>query len=245
MLIYICEDSESDALRLNHHLITFSKEKQYNFDIISFSSGDELVTDFEQSHNWPELLFLDIYMNGKNGIDTARHLRSLGYSGGIIFTTSSTEHAMDSYEVNALYYLQKPYDHSHFINAMERCRHILKNAQQNFTFTLKKKKFSIPYADILFFETGQHTVILHMISGTVSFPGSLTQITELLCQSDNFVSVGRSFLINLNHVSGRFHNDLLMSDHSIVQIPLRKQDEILAIVERWQQDKQTDAGKNG
>ena len=237
MLIYICEDSKSDTLRLKHHLDTFSKERQYNFEIVAFSSSETLFADYENTQKQPDLMFLDIYMDGENGMDTAKKLRNMGYEGGIIFTTSSTEYAMDSYEVNALYYLQKPYDHNHFVNAMERCNHILQKTQNSFTFIRKKKEYSIPYADILFFETGQHTVIVHTTSDTISFPGSLNQIAEVLQHADNFLTVGRSFLINLDHVTGQFQNDLIMSDDSIVQIPVRKKDEVLSAVEQWQKRK--------
>lgn len=239
MLIYLCEDSESDMLRLKHHLTTFSKETHYEFEIIAFSSGEELLEMYQHTSQTqkPKLLFLDIYLEGKNGIEIARQLRSLGYLGGIIFTTSSMEHAMDSYEVNALYYLQKPYNHTHFMNAMKRCHHILIQEEQTFTYIWKKKELSIPYVDILFFETGQqHTVIMHTINDTIAFSHSLSQITASFLQVKNFLSVGRSFLINLNHVIGKQGNDLIMRDNSIVQIPIRKQKEILLAVEQWQKE---------
>lgn len=237
MLIYLCEDSESDVLRLKHYLTTFLTENHYKFEITDFSSGEELLEAYKETSKKPELLFLDIYMEGTNGVDTARQLRNLGYIGGIIFTTSSTEHAMESYEVNALYYLQKPYNKNHFINAMERCRPILIKTQQTFTYISKKKELSIPYADILFFETGQqHTVIMHTLHDTIAFSGSLSQITASFLQVENFLSVGRSFFINLNHVKGKQENDLIMRDNSIVQIPIRKQREILYAVEHWQKE---------
>lgn len=88
----------------------------FSYDIVSFSRGEELMTEFRRTACQPDLVFLDIYMDGKNGIDTARLLRDMGYTGGIIFTTSSTEHVMNSYEINALYYLQKPCDYRHFIS---------------------------------------------------------------------------------------------------------------------------------
>lgn len=237
MLIYLCEDSASDALRLQHHLRSFSKEYLLDFQISSFDSGITLFKDYSSAFVKPDLMFLDIYMDGKNGMDIAKELRHMGYTNGIIFTTSSTEHAMDSYEVNALYYLQKPYTHQDFINAMDRCWHIFKEAQQTFTFRKKGCTCSIPYSDILFFETGQqHTLLLHTTSGTFPFIGSLNQIASTFCQNNNFLPVGRSFIINLNHVAGRLKNDLVMSDNSIVQIPLRKQEYILSIVEHWKQN---------
>ena len=230
MLIYICEDAESDLIRLKRHLDKFSKEKMFTFDIESFSRGEELIAEFCRAARQPDLVFLDIYIDGKNGIDTARQLRSRGYESGIIFTTSSTEHAMDSYEVNALYYLQKPYDHKHFINAMERCNDILRKIQQNFTFTVRKKEFTIPYADIIFFETGRHTVILHTLSDTISFTGSLSNIVREFNGTESFLPVGGSYLINLNHVKSQAEKDLTMSDGSVVQIPLKKRREIFSVV---------------
>lgn len=181
----------------------------------------------------PDLVFLDIYMDGSDGIESARTLRRMGYTGGIIFTTSSTEHAMDSYEVNALYYLQKPYDHNHFMNAMKRCGHLFNMINRNFTYTIRKRQYSVPYTDIVYFETGRHTVVLHTISGTVSFSDNLTRIVELLRGTDDFLPIGRSYLVNLHYVTGQAENDLLMSDGSIVQIPLKKQRETLSAIEQW------------
>lgn len=234
MLIYICEDQKNDLLILKHHLNAFAGEKLFQYDLKSFSAGDELLKEYVQAAEKPVLLFLDIYMDGKNGMETAKQLRDMGYYGGIIFTTASTEHAMDSYEVNALYYLQKPYDHKHFRNAMERCSHLFQGFQQSFKFTVRQKEVTVPYANIVFFETGRHTVILHTISDTISFPGSLSEIADVFSNADSFLPIGRSYLINLNHVSGQRNNDLVMSDGSIVQIPVKKRGKILSLVERRQ-----------
>lgn len=232
MLMYLCDDSESDTLRLKHYLNKYAEEKNLHFKLISFSSAEAMLASYRQAKQTPTLIFLDIYMACTSGMEAARQLRSLDYQGGIIFTTSSTEHAMDSYEVNALYYLQKPYERRDFENAMARCSFLPHKPEACYTFTQKKREISVPYDHIIFFETSpSHTVALHTVSGVYSFHGVLTQIRESFREADNFLPIGRSFLINRNHVAGQLKNDLIMSDGSIVQIPLRKQAEILATVE--------------
>ena len=233
MLIYLCEDSESDALRLKHHLNTYATKHHCNMEILLFSSVEKMIQYYKEEKRYPALLFLDIYMNNKDGVETARILRSLGYAGGIIFTTSSTEHAMASYEVNALYYLQKPYSHADFLNAMSRCDTLLEESNEVFTFSVRRKEYSLPYSDILFFETGQHNILLHAISETFTIPGNLTQLTEDFASVACFLPVGRSYLVNLNHVTGILQHDLIMEDHSIVQIPFRKRDEVSKAVNSW------------
>ena len=51
---------------------------------------------------------MDIYMPGKLGTDASRELRSMGNNGRIIFLTSSREHALDAFGVDASQYLVKP-----------------------------------------------------------------------------------------------------------------------------------------
>lgn len=232
MLIYLCDDSTSDLLRLEHYLVSYAEQNRLDFELKSFFSGEELTAAYRQASVKPELVFLDIFMSGLTGMDAARQLRSMHYEGGIIFTTSSTEHAMDSYEVNALYYLQKPYDRIHFINAMERCSTLREKAKPRFTFIMKKREIAVLPEDILFFETGQaHFIILHTVSQTYTFQSTLKQIIDFFENNDSYIAIGRSYLVNLKHVTGQTENDLVMSDGSLIPLPLRKRVRILAEID--------------
>ncbi len=239
MLIYLCEDSDGDILRLQHYLNTFAEKNGLYFDIKVFSSGETLIDSWIDAPQKTSLDYLDFYMDGMRGVDVAWRLRDMDCDAGIIFTTSSVEHAMDSYEVNALYYLHKPYDKEDFGRAMERCGHILESGREFFTLKHKKQDVLVPYGDILFFETGvlSHSIVMHTAEGTLFFTGTMSQVAETLQQSEMFLAVGRSFVINLNHVAGKRQNDLIMSDNSIIQIPLRKQDEVFSAIERWERAK--------
>ena len=48
-------------------------------------------------------------MNGANGIDIAKELRRSDTDCLLIFTTTSTDHALEGFQVRALHYLVKPY----------------------------------------------------------------------------------------------------------------------------------------
>ena len=237
MLIYICEELENDALQLKHLLSTFFQEKGVNLEVTSFSSGEELAANCMQSKQQPDLLFLDIHIGSKNGIQTAKELQNIGYQGGVILTLSPGEIFTGTDELKPLHCLWKPFDDTHFTDIMEQYCNIPQKTRQYFSFTRKKKEISIPFADILFFETGQpHTVILHTVSENVIFRGALSEVAGYFQNIDNFLPVGRSFVINLNHVTGRLRNDLIMSDGSIVQIPLRKQEDVLQVVKHWKKE---------
>ncbi len=236
MLIYICEDTASDCLRLKHHLSTYSKEIEASFEIEAFSSSCDLLNIWNPNGSTPSIIFIDIYMEGMNGIDLAKSLRNKGYSGAIIFTTSSLEHAMQSYEVDASYYLQKPYTHEDFIKAMKRCDNIIKDSMLHFVGCSRGKEYSIPYAEILYFETGNHNVILHTKKQAITFQRSMNSIIEEFQNIPSFISCGKSYFINMNYVDKQLGTDLIMSDGYSIQIPVRVKNDVINAITEWKKN---------
>ena len=56
-----------------------------------------------------DLIILDIFMDGITGMNAAREVRKTDPDVKIAFSTTSNEFASESYEVNACYYLHKPF----------------------------------------------------------------------------------------------------------------------------------------
>lgn len=221
MTIYICDDSKIDLMHLSHHLNDFISHINLSIEILSFSSGESLLKAYKESISKPALIFLDIYMAGMDGMSTAVALRNEGCKSGIIFTTSSMEHAMQSYNVDALYYLQKPYTHDDFLNAIQKCYTIFKDAAKTFSFSVQGKKRSYALKDILFFETGKHSTIIHTVTEVLSFKSSLSDVCTAFEDNKDFVKIGQSFLVNKLYIKGVTNNDIYMADSTMIQIPVR------------------------
>lgn len=68
--IVICDDMELERLLLKDILIQYFEEIQEEVSIIEYSSGEVLVADAEEGYLEGELLFLDIYMDQLNGMET-------------------------------------------------------------------------------------------------------------------------------------------------------------------------------
>lgn len=234
MLIYLYDDAESDIRRLKNYLNINAGQTLPFLKFVTFSSCEDLLAAFKKAVRKPGLIFLDISRPEADGLNAAKQLRSLQYQGGIIFTAPSAEYASYADKADNLYFLQKPYDYGTFEDIMAECGLFPGKNRAFFTFVRKKEQISVPCDSIIFFETVQsHTVLLHTTSGVRSFPGTLTQIAKDFSRTDAFLRIGRSFLVNLNHVNGLQKNDLVMSDGSIVQVPIRRQREVLLAVEIW------------
>ena len=226
MTIYICDDSRSDLLRLHHHLQEYLSHLDQEITVEAFQSGEQLLRRYEEAAEKPSLIFLDIYMDDPDGMRVAHMLREGHYRGGLIFTTSSMEHAMDSYNVDALYYLQKPYDHEDFMNAIRRCTSIFESTSKLYRVNVQGKEVQIPLRDILYFEAGRHVTLIHTLTDTISVTRVLSTVCEDFEQNPEFIRVGRSYLINRLYVRNVVQTDIEMMNSSIIPIPVRLQKEI-------------------
>ena len=84
----------------------------------------ELVMQMEKGVHY-DVILLDICMPGMNGIQCAKDIRQYDNLVKIIFLTSSTEYAVESYSVKAHNYLLKPTQKKDLFLTQKRCPEIL------------------------------------------------------------------------------------------------------------------------
>ena len=145
-------------------LIQYFEEIQEEVSIIEYSSGEVLVADAEEGYLEGELLFLDIYMDQLNGMETARKLRALQCRIPIVFLTASPDYAVESYEVQAAGYLLKHYSEEKLKALLNR---ILKTDMKRRVAIKNKRQYRYPYTDdIMYIDSDRHTVTLHMEDGS-------------------------------------------------------------------------------
>ncbi len=63
---------------------------------------------------------MDICLPDGSGMECVRTLRENGYEGSIIFQSSSAEHTVEAFQVDAIQYLLKPVSQEQFFAAVDR-----------------------------------------------------------------------------------------------------------------------------
>ena len=105
--IAFCDDDAALLHQMQDFLEQYRTLRGVQLELFPYTKPMELLADIEAGVRF-DVLFLDVLMPGINGINAAREIRRYDTAVQIIFVTSSSEFAVQSYVVGAYYYQLKP-----------------------------------------------------------------------------------------------------------------------------------------
>jgi len=200
MLKAIVIDDEPVALEVIKALtemVTFVEMKGYFTN--SFKALEFLQT------NKVELIFLDIKMPDISGIE---FLKSIPDPPMVIFTTAYSEHAVESFELDAIDYLLKPFSLARFLKACNKAyehyelRKNKKNPAAGLSHLFVKSGYEqirVELNDIWYAESNGNYVVLVLENKKITSRLSMNEAEALLPATD-FVRVHRSYIVSKRHI---------------------------------------------
>src|ERR671913_223745 len=148
-----------------------------------------------------DLIFLDIKMPDISGIDFFNSLRKKPL---VIFTTAYSEHAVTSFELDAVDYLLKPFSLARFIKGCNKAFELynFRNSADVTDHLYVKtgyEQVKVFYEDILYLEAAGNYVTFVLKDKNVLSRSTFIEAINLL-PSNKFVRVHRSFLVAVNKI---------------------------------------------
>ncbi len=196
MHIAICDDEKYMSDKVSAMVSDFFRSKNMDIAVTQFSNGEELLS-YDRTI---DILFLDIQMNGIDGMETARKLRDRKFKGFLIFITVLKEMVFQAFDVQAYDYLVKPIEEKRFKKTMERLLDSMQNASEASLLVQKGYESSIiAFENIVFCEIIDRKIYLHLASSeVVDFYERIEKLETKL--DSRFFRCHRSFLINLKYL---------------------------------------------
>ena len=214
--IAICDDLEAERISLARMIKSYAQAHGQSIHLQFYSSGENLLAAL-QGPNPIHLLFLDIYMPGLSGVETARRIRAMGNDLSIIFATTSQDHGLDSFEVRASDYLVKPFRHEDVAACLDWFFSHIPEPLRLLSVYSEGEWQKLPLSSIYYIDVYDHQSRIHTPRGMLITRRGLDDL-ETAIDSQDFLRCHRSFLVNLNHVTGIEGNDFQMTDNTLVPI---------------------------
>jgi len=219
LLVAICDDLQNDRVQIQNFIKDYCDEEDYDININNFENGEALVKYYITGKTSFDVIFLDIYMDGKNGISIAKQIREYDLDCKIIFTTSSTKHALKSFEVSPFNYLTKPISKAIFNSAFEKVMRAIDREKQKSLLVKNGSNIKIVYyKDILFIESAAKILNIHIIKNcNFTFASKLDDI-EATINDKRFIRCHKSYLVNMDHILSVSNNSFKLIDG--IEIPI-------------------------
>lgn len=225
--IAICDDDLSVLNEIKALYEQYRIERNQELMCEIFHSPLELLAEIEKGMRL-DVLFLDVLMPGEDGISVAGEIRQYDDTVKIIFLTSSSEYAVESYTVGAYFYQIKPICAEKFFQLMDSVISECEKVQKcNLILRCKGGITRIDLKRLEYCEVIGRTLWFHLENGKVlESVGSLDELCSKLAHYDNFLRPHRSFLINMEYIQSISYKAITMDDLAQIPIPHGKCSEI-------------------
>lgn len=215
MRIAICDDEEVIGKELCGMVKKYAKESSVSV----FTDGASLLQE-----NGFDIVFLDIGMDGMNGMEVARRLREESRHVIIIFVTALKEYVFDSFEVGAFWYLLKPFEEEKLKLVLGRAteeweRNHAGKEKQIFVRT-KNKNYVLPVRDILYLENQKRKILIHTRKEQITIYGTMAKMEEAL--GNGFYRCHRGYLVNFAYVAGYESESIRLINNETIYLARNK-----------------------
>jgi len=182
-----------------------------------------------------DLMFLDINMPRLTGIEFLRSSHSLPM---VIMTTAYAEHALDSFTLDVLDYLVKPFSFDRFLKACNKAKeyHRMKNraeakaaSDENYFFVKCNGRIEkVLYDELFYIEAALNYVILHTTHNKMIVYLTIKGIIEDL-PSTLFIKVHKSFIVNRQKITS-IEGNIIHIGNAGIPISQNYHDEVVKMI---------------
>lgn len=209
---------------LNKYAVTHNCE----INTTKYDSGESFLKDF--SLNKFDIIFMDIYMDGMSGVDTAKQMRTIDNEVILVFLTSSGEHMPDAFSCHAFDYVIKPAKPDRVFQVMDDCMDILSKktglSNKFIEFNENYQTIRVYLKDLVSLSVNNHYVYICTNDGKEyhtkqSFAALTQEITD-----ENFLLINRGVLVNMDYITTISDGECYMTDKSSFSVKVREKSSI-------------------
>lgn len=162
MRIAICDDSATDREQFASALHDWDSTKRAE----SYADGASLLAAArDPGRERFDIVFLDIYMSGESGVDIARALLNVSPGTGIVFITTSQQHAVDAFSLHALHYLLKPVTSQGVTEAFRRLAQLIQRHRPMIVLPIGRDSLNVYLDEICYIQSVKHVKEITLADG--------------------------------------------------------------------------------
>lgn len=219
MTIAVCDNDGKIRGCLVRMIRSFTDKAGSPALILEFSEGEKLLA----CEVTPDIVIMDIGMDGMNGMETAARLREIS-NPILIFVTALRDYVFDAFDVGAFHYLLKPVDENKFYEVLERALGEIeaRGSKKNAGFTVKTLDGfrTVKCNDIYYAENIARKIMLHTREGNIAYYEKMEHLEKQL--GNGFFRCHRGYLVSLDKVKQYDSREIELVNGDIILLSKQK-----------------------
>lgn len=234
--IGICDDDKALCALLEEQLLALAAELSERFETEVWYSGEGLERDLNKGVAL-DILFLDIELLQKNGIEVGTFIREEleDMDTHIVYISSKESYAMQLFRIQPLDFLIKPISSEKLREVLERSMKRKKSAELCFEYQKGGLFVRVPVKEILYFMSMDKKILIIKRNGQEEFYGRLKNLPEQL--PAGFLMIHQSYIIHQECVSEYSYESVKMMNGDILSISKPYRKEVRARIRQYQKEK--------
>lgn len=222
--IAICDDEPFQIVIIEKLLESVSKKNHIMIDVEVFNNGIEILNSVREGKCF-DIIYMDIEMGGKNGLETAKELREIDRMALLIYVTNYENYMLETFEYRPFRFIVKPIEEKsfeqYFLRAYEEI--LLNNIYFNYKYN--KIYYKVLIQDIMYFESEKRIIYIRTRRSTntseitYKFYDKLDNIEKILEKSKmHFLRIHQSFLVNFRYISEISYDKVVLMNGKVLYI---------------------------
>lgn len=200
----------------------FGAENNIGFEISAFTDGESFLSSLDK--NTYSMVFMDIFMDGTDGIAAVKKLRERDSGCMVIFLTSCGERMPEAFSCHAFEYILKPFDDNRVKNVLTDALKLLPSSKYIDVYS-GRKTVRLLFSDIVCAVSDAHYLCIGLADGTeLRCRMTAGEFAEQTAGDGRFISVNKGITVNAEMVTGFDNNCCLLENGA--RFPIRVRDRL-------------------
>lgn len=222
MKIALVDDEQIHIDDMTRICREFCAENDIEPEIYAFSNGESFLASLD-GHKY-SIVFMDIFMDGTDGVAAAKKLRQLDSGCILIFLTSCGERMPEAFSCHAFEYIIKPFDDRRVKDVLTDALKLLPASKYIEVYS-GRKNVRLLLSDIFYAFSDAHYMCVGLADGTeLRCRMTAGEFMEQIGSDGQFISINKGIIVNAEMVTG-FDNSCCLLENG-ARFPIRIRDRL-------------------
>lgn len=223
MKIALVDDEQKFLDEMTGLINDFATQWCCQIEIVPFLNGEAFLESFEDGGF--SAVFMDIYMDGIDGVDAALKMRGLDNKCILVFLTSSTDFMPDAFSCHAFEYITKPFSPQRIFQVLRDIMEVLPPLHKYINITSDRKTVQVFLDEVASVATDAHYLDITLTDGEkLRCRMTMAEFMELTDRDSRFLPVNKGIVINADYIL-EFDNNCCILENG-TQFPIRVRDRL-------------------